>query len=196
MSALVIIKTLGLIGIFLTVFAESGFFFGFFLPGDSLLFLAGLLASTGLFNITVLICVCLCGAILGDSVGYFIGQRFGKMLFDRKDGFFFKKRYLAQTETFYRTHGGHALVIARFVPVVRVFAATFAGLSLMKYRTFLLYNIIGATLWVLSMTLLGYFLGTIIPNPDRYVLPIVFGVICLSFVPVLFKYIKYRKVEF
>ncbi|MEI6660247.1 MAG: VTT domain-containing protein [bacterium] len=188
-----IIKTLGLIGIFLTVFAESGLFFGFFLPGDSLLFIAGLLAATGAFDIKSLILICLLGAILGDSFGYWIGSRFGRKFFDREDSFFFKKKYLLETESFYSRHGKYTIVIARFIPIIRVFAATFAGLSLMEYKTFLIYNIIGGTLWVFSMTLMGYFLGSIIPNPDRYVLPVVFGVIAISFIPVLIKFMQARK---
>jgi membrane-associated protein len=193
MSALLIIKTLGLIGVFLTVFAESGLFFGFFLPGDSLLFVAGLLAASGTFDIKVLIVLCLAGAILGDSFGYFLGSRFGRKFFDREDSFFFKKKYLVQTELFYEKHGAYMVVIARFVPIIRVFAATLAGISSMHYRTFLIYNILGGTIWVFSMTLLGYFLGNIIPNPDRYVIPIILVISILSFLPLIFKFLKSRK---
>jgi membrane-associated protein len=192
MSALLIIKTLGLVGIFLTVFAESGLFFGFFLPGDSLLFIAGLLAATGSFDIRILILICLVAAILGDSFGYWIGSRYGRRFFNKEESLFFKKRYLVETEVFYEKHGKYTVVIARFIPIVRVFAATVAGISLMDYKTFLVYNVLGGILWVLSLTLMGYYLGTLIPNPDTYIMPIIFTIIALSFVPIIWKAITLR----
>jgi membrane-associated protein len=200
MSALLIIKTLGLVGIFLTVFVESGLFFGFFLPGDSLLFIAGLLAAAGSFDIKTLIVVCLVAAIAGDSFGYWIGSRYGRRFFNKEESFFFKKSYLLQTEIFYERHGAYAVVIARFIPIVRVFAATVAGISLMNYRKFFLYNVLGGLLWVLSLTLMGYYLGRLIPNPDVYILPIIFAIIVISFLPIVWKVItlkwKKQKVEF
>lgn len=181
-----IIKTVGLIGIFLIIFAESGLFFGFFLPGDSLLFIAGIFASQGIFNIYVLIIGCIFFAILGDSVGYFTGKKFGRRFF-QTDGRFFKKKYMSQTEQFYEKHGKYTLIIARFVPIVRTFAPIAAGLGNMNYKSFIIYNVIGGILWVVSLLSLGYLLGGLITNPDKYILPIILIIIAISLLPVFSK---------
>lgn len=181
-----IIKTVGLIGIFLIIFAESGLFFGFFLPGDSLLFIAGIFASQGIFNIYVLIIGCIFFAILGDSVGYFSGKKFGRRFF-QTDGRFFKKKYMTQTEQFYEKHGKYTLIIARFVPIVRTFAPIAAGLGNMNYKSFIIYNVIGGILWVVSLLSLGYLLGGLIANPDKYILPIILIIIAISLLPVFSK---------
>lgn len=178
-----LIKAIGYVGVFLIVFAESGLFFGFFLPGDSLLFTAGFLASQGFLNFPVLAVLCVTGAILGDSVGYWSGKKFGKLLFQKKDSRFFKKKHLIAAKNFYEKHGGKAIIIARFMPFVRTFAPIVAGTAEMTYRKFLTYNVIGGLLWALGLTSAGYFLGNIIPDVDKYLLPIIALIVLISVTP-------------
>lgn len=192
LDPIVIIKAVGIIGIILIVFAETGLFFGFFFPGDSLLFTAGIFASQGVFSIELLLICCIVAAILGDSVGYWSGKKYGRQLFDRDAGFFFKRKRLYDAEIFYEKHGKSTIIIARFVPVIRTFAPIVAGIGRMKYPTFISYNIFGGIIWVSSMLLLGYFLGGIIPNPDLYVIPIAFVIIVLSFLPIIIKMIRFK----
>ncbi len=187
-----LIQTFGLLGIALCVFSESALFIGLFLPGDTLLFVSGFMASGGYFDIKILMIVCIVAAILGDNFGYWIGHKFGKKLFDKEESVLFKKRYLRETEKFYEEHGKYAIVLARFLPVIRAFVAPVAGISTMNYRVFLTYNIVGGVLWVTSLSSLGYFLGEVIPNPDKYILPIILGIIALSATPVLWKAVSYR----
>ena len=189
-----IVKSVGYTGLFLMIFAESGIFFLFFLPGGSLLFTAGLLASQGLFNIWILIPILALAAVLGDSLGYWFGKKVGPKIFTKKDSLFFKKRHLDQTEEFYKKYGPRAVVFGRFVPVVRTFAPILAGVASMKYRTFLHYNIIGALLWAVGIALLGYGLGTKVPNIEQYIVPIILFIIFLSIVPILFELFKKRKI--
>ena len=193
LDPILIIKTVGVIGVVFIIFAESGLFFGFFLPGDSLLFTAGLLASQGLMSISALIIFCIIAAILGDTVGYWTGKKYGRKLFELDTKYFFKKKYLEDAEIFYEKHGKFTIIIARFVPIIRTFAPIVAGMGKMHYFTFLSYNIIGGVFWCVSMLGLGYFLGGIIPNPDKYILPIIFLIIIISLLPVIFKFIKIRK---
>jgi membrane-associated protein len=178
-----LIKTIGYIGIFIITFAESGLFFGFFLPGDSLLFTAGFLASQGFFHIGFLMFISLLGAILGDSVGYAFGKRVGPKIFSREDSIFFHKDHIRKAEVFYEKYGKKTIIIARFMPVVRTFAPIVAGVGKMSYPIFLLFNIIGGVLWALGLSGLGYFLGNSIPNIDHYLLPIIAGIIFLSILP-------------
>ncbi|MFA6273721.1 MAG: DedA family protein [Candidatus Paceibacterota bacterium] len=180
-----LIKTIGLIGIFLFVFAESGLFFGFFLPGDSLLFTAGILASAGYFNIAFLLIGSFICAVLGDSFGYWFGKKIGPKIFSRPKSFFFNKRNLEKTAKFFEKHGNKTITLARFVPIVRTFAPIMAGAGKMEYKTFLSWNILGAILWTGSMLLSGYFLGSYIKNVDRFIFPIVIFIIIVSFVPFL-----------
>jgi membrane-associated protein len=187
-----LVETLGLIGVYGIVFAESGLFFGFFLPGDSLLFTAGLFASQGYINIFLLLVGTTLCAIAGDSVGYAFGKRVGPALFSREDSFFFKKKHVEHARVFYEKYGVKTIVFARFVPIVRTFAPIVAGVANMNYRTFLFYNIIGGFSWVWSMTLAGFFLGTLVPNIEKYLHYIIFGIIVLSFVPVVVEVIKAR----
>lgn len=153
------------IGLFAIVFAESGLFFGFFLPGDSLLFTAGLLCSTAapkgepILNVVVLIPLLFVGAVLGDTVGYWFGAKTGPLLFKREDTLLFKRRHLLKAKTFYEKHGGKTITLARFVPIIRTFAPIVAGAAEMHYRRFLVYNLVGGLGWTAGMTLLGYFLG-------------------------------------
>ena len=188
-----LIATLGLAGVFVIVFAESGLFFGFFLPGDSLLFTAGLLASQGHFNVLFLWAGTMLCAILGDSVGYAFGRRIGPKLFTKEDSFFFHKDHIHRTEAFYERHGKKTIILARFVPIVRTFAPILAGIGQMEYRTFLMFNVIGGVMWSTSMVFLGFGLGSVIPDIDRYILPIVLGIIAVSFVPIVIEWIKHKK---
>jgi membrane-associated protein len=164
----------GLWAIYATVFVESGLLIGFFLPGDTLLFAAGLYASLpGGFNIFYLIVGTIMAAILGDNFGYFLGSKYGARVFKREESFFFHKDHARKAEEFYKKYGPITIVLARFIPVIRAFAPVLAGVGKMNYGTFVAYNIIGGILWVSSMSLLGYYLGSQIPNIDKYVLPII-----------------------
>lgn len=184
------LQTIGLMGVVAIVFAESGLLIGFFLPGDSLLFTAGFLASQDVFSIVWLMIGSVVAAIMGDSVGYAFGHRIGKKIFTRKESFFFHKDHLIRAKVFYERYGAKTIVFARFVPVVRSFAPIMAGVGDMDYKTFLCYNIVGGALWALGSTGLGYMLGSIIPGVDRYFLPIVLVVIVLSFFPPIIHVLK------
>jgi len=180
-----IIITFGYIGIFLTFFAESGFLFGFFLPGDSLLFTLGLLASQGYFNIIILAVLCIFGAILGDNFGYFFGRKFGPRVFKKEDSFFFHKRHVERARKFYEEHGKKAVILARFVPVVRTFVPIFAGVGEMDYKTFVSYNVWGGLLWAGGMLFSGFILGGIFPEMEQYLTLIIAIVIVISFLPAI-----------
>jgi membrane-associated protein len=192
---ILIVKTVGLIGIVLIIFAETGLFFGFFFPGDSLLFTAGIFASQGFLSIQILLILCIISAILGDSIGYWSGKKYGRQLFDKDKGFFFKKKRLYEAELFYEKHGKSTIIIARFVPIIRTFAPIVAGIGNMNYKTFISYNIFGGILWVSLLLLSGYFLGSIIPDPDKYIIPIAFLIIFISFVPIILKFIKIKYIK-
>jgi membrane-associated protein len=174
----------GLAALIIIVFAETGLMVGFFLPGDSLLFTAGFLASTGLFDIRILVLALMLAAILGDQTGYLTGKWMGKKLFDRPDGRFFKKAYVDKTHRFYEKYGASTIVLARFVPIVRTFAPIVAGVGKMHYRTFVTYNVLGGILWVAFMTLAGFWLGRIPIIKENFgVVTII--IIVISFVPLL-----------
>lgn len=178
-----LIKTAGYLGIFFITFAESGLFIGFFLPGDSLLFTAGFLASQGFLGIVPLMVIAFLGATTGDSVGYAFGKKIGPHIFTKEDSIFFHKDHLQRAEHFYNQYGAKTIVIARFMPIVRTFAPILAGVGRMRYGEFVFYNIIGGALWALGLSGLGYYLGSSIPNIDRYLLPIIAGIIFLSILP-------------
>lgn len=190
----ILIQTIGYFGIFFIIFAESGLFFGFFLPGDTLLFTAGLLASQGYFNIAILAIFVTLAAILGDQIGYFFGRHFGPKIFNREDSFFFKKRYITDAENFYKKHGKKAIVLARFIPVVRTFIPILAGVGNMHYKTFISYNILGGLFWGTGITLAGYFLGQKIPGLDKYLIPILLLIVVVPMLPTLFSFI-YNKLK-
>ncbi len=175
------------------VFTETGLLVGFFLPGDSLLITAGLVAAGGGLNIWWLNGLLIVAAIVGDSVGYAIGWRVGPRLFTREKSLVFNPRHVERTRRFYERHGSKTIVIARFVPIVRTFAPVVAGVGQMQYRRFLLYNILGGVGWVLSMTWAGYLLGRAIPNVDRYLHVIVIIVIILSVIPIGVEIVKERR---
>ena len=192
LDVVTLIKAAGYIGLFSIIFSESGFF-GFFFPGDSLLFTAGFLASQGVLEIWLLMVICFVAAVLGDSVGYAIGYMVGPKIFSREDSFFFHKSHLEKTQAFYEAYGPKTIVLARFVPVVRTFAPLLAGVGKMRYRTFLTYNIFGGLLWAVGLTWLGYWLGGTIPNMERYIVYIVILIIMLTSIPPLWEYLKYRR---
>jgi membrane-associated protein len=175
----------GYIAIGLTMFAESGLLIGFFLPGDTLLFGAGILASQGVFNLPSLIAVVIVGAIVGDNVGYSIGRRFGPRLFKRQDGAIFRQEYLQRAEAFYEKHGGKTIIIARFVPIVRTFAPVVAGISKMPRGKFFSYNIVGGVLWGTLLPSIGYYLGSRMPWLENYVEPVIVTVVIVTILPPL-----------
>lgn len=190
-----LIRTFGLLGFFTVIFAESGLFFGFFFPGDSLLFTAGLLSPTLGVNIYLLAGGAILMAILGDSVGYYFGKKVGPALFVKEDSFLFKKRYLKKAAEFFAKHGPKSIILARFVPVVRTFTPILAGVGSMKYKIFLTYNIVGGIIWGGGITLLGYYLGSVIPDIDKYLVPIVLVIIAVSFVPVFIGILSEMKTD-
>jgi membrane-associated protein len=178
-----LIEAFGYTVVFGFVFAESGLLVGFFLPGDSLLFTAGFLASQGFLNIAVLAAGSFVCAVAGDSVGYTFGYRVGRRLFQREDSIWFHKKHLYRAQAFYEQHGGKALILARFMPVVRTFAPIVAGLGSMNYPRFVLYTLVGAVIWAAGVTWAGYYLGSVIPDVDKYLLPIVALIIVASIAP-------------
>ncbi len=188
-----IISTFGLLGIIAIVFVETGFFFGFFLPGDSLLFTAGLLASKGYLPIVWLMFGVFVAAVLGDNVGYFFGKKVGPSLFVKEDSVIFHKKNIARAQHFYEKYGVRTIILARFLPIVRTFAPIVAGIGNMNYRTFLIYNVVGGLLWTVSVIGLGYAFGNIIPDPDRYLLPAIGVIIVLSALPALREIFRKRK---
>lgn len=188
-----LIEAFGTIGLFVIVFAESGILAGFFLPGDSLLFTAGLLASQGVLNLPLIATGCFIAAVAGDQVGFLIGRRAGPTLFKRPDSRFFHKKNVERAQAYFAEHGPRTVVLARFVPVVRTFTPVVAGVGNMEYRTFVTYNVVGGFLWGVGVTVLGYVLGESIPDIDRYLLPAVLVIVAVSFVPVGRELLKMRK---
>jgi membrane-associated protein len=173
------------LGLFGIIFAESGLFFGFFLPGDSLLLTAGLFAYKGLLNIWVLMPLLFVAAVLGDNVGYWFGRKTGPPLFNREESLLFKRKNLLAAKAFYDKHGGKTIVLARFMPFIRTFAPIVAGAVEMHYRKFMLFNLLGGFLWAVGVTAAGYLLGSLFPPEvlDKYFLLIVVVVIGLSVLP-------------
>ncbi len=191
----IIINTFGpltYIFLFLIIFAETGFVVTPFLPGDSLLFVAGTLAGSGLLNFWLVYLTLLFAAILGDTVNYWIGHMIGPRVFTRENSRVFKKEYLEKTREFYEKHGGKTIILARFVPIVRTFAPFVAGVGKMHYNTFLLYNVTGGFIWVTSLTLAGYFFGglPIIKNNFEFA---VIGIVLISLLPMIIEYMKHKR---
>ena len=185
LDPIAIVQAGSYVGIALLVFAESGLLIGMFLPGDSLLFAAGLLSASGFLAVGPLMMTVVVAAILGDSAGYWFGTKVGDHLQDREDSWFFKQEYLKRTERFYQKYGGRALILARFVPIVRTLAPILAGAGSMNYRKFLSYNILGGFLWGMGMVILGFSLGSVIPDSEKYIVPISLVIVVLSFLPIL-----------
>lgn len=185
-----LVKLIGYPGLFAVVFLESGIPIGFFLPGASMLFTAGLLSSHGLFNIWVLLPLLTLAAILGDNAGYWFGAKVGYRLFLRPDSKFLKHSYLERAKEFYEKHGVYAIVLARFVPIVRTFAPIVAGIVKMRYRDFVVYNVVGAVSWAAGVTFTGYYLAERIPFISDYLTPIVVLIIALTCVPLVWKFMQ------
>ncbi len=188
-----LITAAGLLGLFFIVFAESGLFLGAFLPGDSLLFTAGFLASQDFFSIYLLIAVTFAAAVLGDSFGYAFGKKGGPLIFRRDDSLIFNRHYIERAKVFYERHGGKTIILARFLPFVRTFAPILAGVGGMRYPAFLLYNVLGAALWAAGLALAGFFLGRAMPDVDRYLLPIILAIILFSSSPLLLHFFRNKE---
>ena len=177
-----LVRVGGITAMMLIVFAETGLLVGFFLPGDSLLVTAGIFAGTGQLNILHLNAVLIAAAIFGDTVGYWFGRKTGPALFSRPKSFLFNPKHLRRAHDFYEKHGGKTIVLARFMPIVRTFAPIVAGMGNMPYRRFLGFNVFGGALWVLSMTMIGYFLGQV-PGVKDHVEIVIVTVVFLSILP-------------
>ncbi len=194
-----LLLTFGYIGLFAIIFAESGLLIGFFLPGDSLLITAGVLAFArpDVFNLAIVCIGCFVAAVSGDAVGYWTGARYGRRLYDRPESRFFKRRHLAAAEAFYLRHGGKTIVIARWMPFVRTFAPVVAGTAAMPYARFALYNFTGAALWAIGLPVLGYALAGQIPPEtlDRYLLLIIGVVVVLSVLPTSIHLVRNHRAE-
>jgi len=193
------IKMASIIGVALIVFAESGLLIGFFLPGDSLLFATGFLISAGFLNINIHLAVLIVfiAAVIGDSVGYTFGRKLGPRLFRKPDARLFKQAYIQRAQDFYEKHGGRTIIIARFIPIVRTFAPIVAGASMMDYRRFLSFNIIGALLWAAGITYAGFLLGGVFERAgieiDTILLPIIAVILIVSILPPAIHILKVKK---
>lgn len=210
-----LIRTVGYLGMFAIIFAESGLLIGFFLPGDSLLFTAGFLASSAgaavlaelskaagtqplSFSLPVLLIGFFLCAVIGDNVGYAFGRRVGKRIFQREDNVLFHKKNIYRAQAFYEKHGGKTIILARFIPVVRTFAPIVAGIGEMQYRAFFLFNLAGGALWAIGVTLAGYFLGDALLSTfhvkpdevDKILLPIIFVILVISVMPVILHIVR------
>lgn len=179
-----LLQTFGYPGIFFIIFAETGLMIGFFLPGDSLLITAGVLAAKGYFDLTMLCVLLFIAATLGNIVGYYFGKHVGKRLFHREDSILFHKNNVETANKFYKDHGGKAIILARFMPIIRTFAPIVAGIGDMDMKVFMTYNIVGSLLWAVGLTVAGYFVGTLIP--DKYFEPLILLVIILSLSPAIY----------
>lgn len=187
-----VVKAGGYLAVGGIIFAESGLLIGFFLPGDSLLFTAGVLASQGYLDIAVLIIITFGAAVIGDTVGYLFGKKMGPKIFTRDQSIFFDKQHIIRAQKFYDHHGGKAITLARFMPVVRTFAPIVAGVGKMSYKSFASYNVLGALLWAVGLPLVGFFAGSYIPDVDKYLLPIVAGILLLSVSPAIIHLIRHK----
>jgi membrane-associated protein len=187
-----VIRMFGLPGLTAIIFSETGLMVGFFLPGDSLLVTAGVLAAGGLLNIYVVVPVLFCAAVCGNATGYFIGSHAGQALYSRPNSFFFRREHLIKTHEFYERHGGKTIILAQFMPIVRTFAPVVAGAAGMSYRRFASFNVIGAVCWIPSMTLGGFFLCRVFPREfiERNLHLVVAGVIFLSLLPGIVAYLR------
>ncbi len=180
----------GLIAIGATVFAESGLLIGFFLPGDTLLFGAGILAAQGTLPLWPLLLIVVLSAIIGDNVGYSIGRRTGPRIFQKKDSILFKHEHITRAEKFYEIHGGKTIILARFIPIVRTFAPMVAGIGKMPRQRFMFFNVIGGTLWGAGVTLGGFWFGTRVPWIEKFITPVILGIVVLSITGSLFHIFK------
>jgi membrane-associated protein len=187
------IAAAGYVVILFAVFAETGLAAGFFLPGDSLLFVAGLFAADGKLNLFVLLIGVFLAAVLGDAAGYFTGAKMGPHLFKRQKSLLFRPSHLQKAQAFYEKYGGKTIIIARFVPIVRTFAPIVAGAAQMPYRQFVVFNVIGGFLWVFTMILGGFFLGRAFPALREHIEIVVIVIVALSLVPPVVEFLKSRR---
>jgi membrane-associated protein len=190
-----LVQTGGLLLIALIIFAESGMMVGFFFPGDTLLFSAGILAATGQLSIFWAVVVITLAAIAGDNTGYHIGRRLGPRLFGKQDGIIFRHDYIMKAEKFYEKYGTKTMLIAHFIPIVRSFAPVTAGAGKMNYKQFFIFDAIGDTVWALSVTLLGYFVGSRIPGVEKYVEPLLIGIVLVTLIPTIYHALKDPKIR-
>ncbi len=188
-----LIRVVGFVGLVGIVFAETGLLIGFFLPGDSLLITAGLFAARGDFNIAALVPSLIVAAIVGNATGYLIGNRTGTALYSRPNSLLFRREHLAMTQEYYDRHGGKTIVLAQFIPILRTFAPVVAGVAAMGYRRFATYNVVGAILWITSMTLVGYTLGNLVPDIERRIHYVVAVVIFISLIPPGLAWLRRRR---
>jgi len=189
-----LVQWAGYVGLIAIIFVETGFFFGFFLPGDSLLVTAGLLISSGLdMDLRLLGLMLNVAAILGDALNYWVGRVTGPRIFVREESLFFRRKHVDAAHEFYERHGAKTIVLARFVPIIRTFAPLVAGVARMDYRTFTIYNVIGGTAWIWSMLFIGYFLGRYVPGIDRHIELVIIVVIFLSILPGIIGWWKERR---
>jgi membrane-associated protein len=188
-----LIEAFGTLGLFAIVFAESGLLVGFFLPGDSLLFTAGLLASQGTLNLPLVMVGCALSAIVGDQVGYMIGRKAGPAIFRRPDSKLFHKKNVDRAKAYFDKNGPKTIILARFIPVIRTFTPVIAGVGQMDYRRFVTFNVVGGVLWGCGVTVAGYTLGESIPDIDRWLLPIILTISAVSFIPVFLELFKMRR---
>ena len=188
----VLVAEAGLVGLALIIFSETGLLVGFFLPCDSLLISAGLFSAGGHLPIWPMVWILTAAAIIGDATGYFIGKKLGTSLYNREDSIFFKRKHIEHTREFYEKHGGKTIILARFIPIVRTFAPTVAGVAGMKYRSFVIYNVLGAFIWIWSLLFAGYFLGRTFPKINDHIHTVVVVVVILSVLPIVIKWFKSR----
>ena len=189
-----LVQWAGYAGLTIIVFTETGLFFGFFLPGDSLLVTAGLLSASGMpLDVFLLGALLNAAAVLGDNTNYWIGRLSGPKIFKREESLFFRRRHVERAHEFYERHGAKTIVLARFVPIVRTFAPLVAGVAQMSYRVFLTFSIIGGTAWIWSMLFIGYFLGRYVPGIDRHIELVIIVVIFVSILPGIIGWWKERR---
>jgi len=190
-----LVQAAGYVGLTAIIFTETGLLIGFFLPGDSLLVAAGLLASQPEFGLNVYLMGILLSiaAVVGDTVGYHIGKATGPRIFTRENSLFFNRKHLIRAHDFYERHGGKTIILARFMPIIRTFAPVVAGVAEMRYRDFIKYNVVGGILWVWSMLLAGYVLGRYIPGIDKHLEKIILLVIFLSILPGIIAWVRDKR---
>ena len=188
-----LVKLVGYPGLFTIIYAESGLPIGFFLPGASILFTAGFLASQGILDIVILAPLVAIAAILGDTTGYWLGAKWGVKLFERPDSHFFKHEHLIRTKHFYEKYGPRTVFLGRFVPIVRTFVPILAGVGSMPYGMFLRYNILGGLIWGTGITVLGYFLGESVPGIEQYVTLVIIGIVAVTSLPLILPYLRRLK---
>ena len=190
-----LLETGGLLALFAIIFAESGMMVGFFFPGDTLLFSAGILAASGTLSIVNVVLVVAVAAILGDNTGYHIGRHFGRRLFTKADSFIFRKEYIERAERFYEKYGSKTMLLAHFVPVVRTFVPVTAGAGNMELRNYMLFDAIGDTAWAVVVPLAGYFIGSRIPGIENLIDPILIGIVVVSLVPTIYHLARDPKIH-